>query len=257
MPTTAAVIDLSSKKILCDRCGVKQSCLGNDLGASQLSLDRKTKGPPRLFQRGDHVFRVGDPFYSLHVIRSGAIKTYVISEDGEEQIIGFYGPGETIGFDAIADGKYQCNAAALDTSSVCGVTFEAVAKLCQRSPALLHALMKSVSGETTRLAEMLLLGKKTADQRMASFLLDQSKDQRRRGYSATALTLSMTRTDIGKYLGLTVETVSRVLTRLEAQGLVTKNRRQIRIHDLKALRHIAAESVDRLPVESVSREVLA
>lgn len=257
MSSTAAVIDLNSKKISCNRCGVKQSCLGNGLDVSQLGLDTDTRGPPRLFQRGDHVFRMGDPFYSLYVIRSGAIKTYIISEDGEEQIIGFYRSGETIGFDAIADGKYQCNAAALDTSSVCRLSFEAIAELCVRSPALLHPLMKSISAETMRLAKVLLLGKKAADQRMASFLLNQSDYQRQRGYSAKAFTLSMTRTDIGKYLGLTVETVSRVLTRFEAQGLITKNRKQIQIHDFRALQRTAAELVDPVPTESVSRAVLA
>ena len=244
-------------KISCDRCGVKQGCLGNNLDAYQLGLSGDIKGPPRVFRRGDHLFRVGDFFESLYVIRSGAIKTYLICEDGEEQIIGFYGPGETIGFGAIANGQYRCNATALDTSSICKVSFEAVSRLCDRSPATLRELIRGISAETVRLAEMLLLGRKTADQRVASFLLSQSGHQHERGYSATALTLSMSRTDIGRYLGLTVETVSRVLTRFQAQGALTKDRQQIRIRNLKTLRRIAAESGGDVFFEPTGRATLA
>ncbi len=239
MSNIATVVDFNAQKISRDRYGVRQGYLGRDLDASIPTRLDEIKGLPRLCRRGDHLFRAGDPFQSLYVIRSGAIKTYLISEDGEEQIIGFYGPGETIGFDAIVDGRYQCNAAALDTSNVCNVSFEAVSILCERSPKLLHHLMREISGETQRLASMLLLGKKSADQRVAAFLLSQSGHQRRQGYSATALALSMTRGDIGKYLGLTIETVSRVLGRFEAQGLVAKDRKQICIRDLKALRRAA------------------
>lgn len=254
MANTAAVVDLNSKKILCNRCGVKQSCLGSRLDASQFVGD--VKGPPRLFRRGDQLFRAGDPFRSLYVIRSGAVKTYVVSEDGDEQIIGFHGPGETIGFDAIVNERYRCNAAALDTSSVCQVSFEAISKLCERSPRVLRELIKEIVGETLRLASMLLLGKKNGDQRIASFLLKQSTQQRERGYSGTELALSMTRTDMGKYLGLAVETVSRVLTRFEGQGLLTKDRKQIRVHDLKALERIAAEPMGSAETETFRRAAL-
>ena len=255
MSNSGVVVPLNSK-ISCDKCGVKQSCLGRDLRACEPARLGDIKGPPRVFRRGDHLFRVGDSFESLYVIRSGAIKTYLICEDGEEQIIGFYGPGETIGFGAIANGQYRCNATALDTSSICKVSFEAVSRLCDRSPATLRELIRGISAETVRLAEMLLLGRKTADQRVASFLLSQSAHQHERGYSATALTLSMSRTDIGRYLGVTVETVSRVLTRLQAQGALTKDRQQIRVHDLKALRRIAAEPMSNVPTVPVRRAAL-
>ena len=239
MSNIATVVDPNGQKISRHRYGVTQGYLDRDLDASIPTRLSEIKGPPRLYRRGDYLFCAGDPFQSLYVIRAGAIKTYLISEDGKEQIIGFYGPGETIGFDAIVDGRYQCNAAALDTSNVCNVSFEAVSILCERSPKLLHHLMREISGETQRLASMLLLGKKSADQRVAAFLLSQSGHQRQQGYSATALALSMTRGDIGKYLGLTIETVSRVLSRFEAQGLVAKDRKQICIRDLKALRRVA------------------
>lgn len=257
MASTANVVKLNSKKISCDTCGAKQDCFGPHLDVRESSLLGEINGPPRLFRRGDHLFRTGDRFCWLYVIRSGAIKTYLVSEDGEEQIIGFYGPGETIGFDAIANGQYQCNAAALDTSSVCKVSFEAVSQLCERSPELLRELVRGISRENARLASMLLLGKRTADQRVAAFLLSQSGHQHERGYSATALTLSMSRTDIGKYLGLTVETVSRVLTRFEAQGVLTKDRKQIRIRNLKTLRRIAAESAGDVFIKPTGRIALA
>ncbi len=256
MSNSGVVVPLNSK-ISGDKCGVKQSCLGRDLRACEPARLGDIKGPPRVFRRGDHLFRVGDSFESLYVIRSGAIKTYLICEDGEEQIIGFYGPGETIGFGAIANGQYRCNATALDTSSICKVSFEAVSRLCGRSPATLRELIRGISAETVRLAEMLLLGRKTADQRVASFLLSQSAHQHERGYSATALTLSMSRTDIGRYLGLTVETVSRVLTRFQAQGALTKDRQQIRIRNLKTLRRIAAESGGDVFIEPTGRATLA
>ena len=256
MSNSGVVVPLNSK-ISCDKCGVKQSCLGRDLCACEPARLGEIKGPPRLYRRGDHLFRVGDSFESLYVIRSGAIKTYLISEDGAEQIIDFYGPGETIGFGAIANGQYRCNATALDTSSICKVSFEAVSRLCDRSPDTLRELIRGISAETVRLAEMLLLGRKAADQRVASFLLSQSGHQHERGYSATALTLSMSRTDIGRYLGLTVETVSRVLTRFQAQGALTKDRKQIRIRNLKTLRRIAGESGGDGLIEPTRRATLA
>jgi CRP/FNR family transcriptional regulator len=184
---------------------------------------------------------VGDLFGSLYVIRSGSVKTYLTSEDGEEQILGFHQPGDVIGFDAIAEGRHPCSAAALETSSVCILSFSDLTRLCHESPPAFHRFVETMSRETLRLVDSLLLGRRTAEQRVAAFLLTHAERQGERGYSPRAITLAMSRTDIGKYLGLTVETVSRILTRLQEVGLLTKERNQIRVHDLEALRRIAGD----------------
>jgi len=235
----ARVVRISNKKSLCGECELSHHCVWEGLDQveiSELGLEVTT----RLLRRGDHLFRAGDPFQALYVVRSGAVKTYMDSEDGEEQIIGFHLAGSIIGFNGIAEGTHVCNAATLDTSSVCVMPFERLSDLCTRSPHVQHELMRWMSRTIRRDETMLLtLGKKNAEQRLAAFLMSQSDHQRWRGYSATEFQLSMSRTDISNYLGLAVETVSRILTRFQSAGLLAIQRNQVRVLDLEALRGFA------------------
>lgn len=235
------LFEFHASKYRCERCGMRGWCVGYCPQSAEPGCNGGAQARQRVQHAGSHLFRVGDLFQSLYVVRSGSIKTYLTSEDGEEQILGFHQPGDIVGFDAIARGRHPCSAAALETSSVCALSFPKLTKLCQESPQLYSRLVVMMSRETLRLTDSLLLGRRSAEQRVATFLLVQAERQSERGYSPTALTLSMSRTDIGKYLGLTVETVSRLLTRFQDLGLLAKERNQIRINDLDALRQLAGE----------------
>jgi CRP/FNR family transcriptional regulator len=248
MQSKAQVVDIKRNKVSCEACIVSHKCLGYDTEKGVSCLFGGNMGDHQLLHRGEYLYRAGEPFQALYMIRSGVIKTYFISEDGEEQILGFHLPGEIIGYDGIAESEFPSNATALDTSSICRLGIDGMEKHYSRSPQLQNALLKGMSREILRHENMLmLLGKKKADQRLASFLLSRSTYQSRHGYSATVFTLAMTRTDIGKYLGLTVETVSRVLSRLQAQEVIAVHTNQIQILDLDALRCLAGDHIGKNP----------
>ncbi len=232
----------------CENCIVNHKCLGHAPLTGDSCLFKDNTGQHLLLHRGEYLYRAGEPFQALYMIRSGVIKTYFISEDGEEQILGFHLPGEIIGFDGIAESQFPSNAMALDTSSICRLSFDSLEKHHRLAPQLQNALLKGMSHEILRHENMLmLLGKKKADQRLASFLLNRSTYQSSHGYSATTFTLAMTRTDIGKYLGLTVETVSRVLSRMQTQKVIEVHTNQIQILDLDALQCMAGDHLGKKP----------
>ena len=233
-------------KMPCGKCVVSHQCLGYDPKTGNSCIFDDNTGQHMIMHRGEYLYRAGEPFQALYIIRSGMIKTYFISEEGEEQILGFHLPGEMIGFDGIAEGELPSNAMALDTSSVCRLCFTSLEKHHQHSTHLQNALLKGMSREILRHENMLmLLGKKKADQRLASFLLNRSVYQSNHGYSATTFTLAMTRTDMGKYLGLTVETVSRVLSRMQLQKVIAVQTNQIRILDLQSLQALAGDHLGK------------
>ncbi len=242
MASETNIIRFAGRKS-CGECQRSQYCVWQDLDAEEMAKLGDFEVTTRVYRRGEHLFRAGDDFEALYVVRSGAVKTYMDSEDGEEQITGFHMPGDVIGFNGIAASLHVCNAAALDTCSVCVFPFERLTKLCARVPRLQRELINWMSKTILRDEEMLLtLGKRNAEQRMAAFLLTQSGHQRKRGFSETEFTLSMSRTDISNYLGLAVETISRILTRLQSAGVLEVHRNQIWIRDLSSLRAFANAS---------------
>ena len=246
MPSHTKVVDICEKRAACEHCIVSRKCLDQDHGGAAACLFRDNAGQVQLLHRGDYLFRAGDSMNGLYIIRSGIFKTYFVSEDGEEQILGFHLPGDIIGFDGIAGGEFASNAMALDTASVCRLPFETFNGTGPGTAQFQQALLKGMSREILRQENMLmLLGKKKADERLASFLYSHSVYQTRRGYSATVLTLAMTRTDIGKYLGLTVETISRVLSRLQVQGIIEVRANRIHILDLDALQALSGDAGER------------
>ena len=194
----------------------------------------------RPLTRGDHLFRIGAPFQSLFAVRSGSLKTYATSEEGQEQVMGFHLPGELVGLDAIADGFHPLAARALETTSVCEIPFKDLETLSVQLPGLQRQLLRVMSQEIRDDEQnMVILGQKSAEERLASFLIGLSDRFRRRGFSATQFNLSMSRSDIGNYLGLAVETVSRLFTRFQEEGILEANRKHIRILDLARLTGLA------------------
>jgi len=190
----------------------------------------------RPLHRGDYVFRNGERFHSLYVVKTGSVKTYAPSPEGGEQVLGFHLPGELIGLDAIEKEVHACSAKVLETAAICEVPFSRLEALSSTIPSLQHQLYRLLSKEISHDTEMLLLlGKKSAEERLAAFLLSISKRLSRRGLSPTDFYLSMSRYEIGNYLGLAVETVSRLFTRFQDDGLLKVDRKHVELSDPEAM----------------------
>jgi CRP/FNR family transcriptional regulator len=198
----------------------------------------------RPLHRGDYLFRNGERFRSLFVVKTGSVKTYAPSPEGGEQVLGFHLPGEIIGLDAIEKEAHACSARVLETSAICEVPFSMFEELSSSIPSLQHQMYRLLSKEISHDTEMLLLlGKKSAEERLAAFLLSMSKRLRKRGLSPTDFYLSMSRHEIGNYLGLAVETVSRLFTRFQEEGLLKVDRKHVQLRDLDMLESIVARAV--------------
>lgn len=189
------------------------------------------------YHRGQHIFREGDEFDSVMAVRAGTVKTYVVDDQGREQVQGFFLPGELIGLSAIHGNRYPCNAVALDTVTLCRFSFPAMATLAQRMPGVQQELFRLMSRDIGNAARM--AGDFTADERLSAFLVELADRHAARGYSPTRFMLSMSRGDIANYLRLAPETVSRVLKRFQREGLIRVERRDVTLEDKDRLRHIA------------------
>jgi len=241
MPKHSAVAaDLARFKVACQNCSLFQLCLPVGLERGDLELLDRIIKRRRPVHRGEHLFRAGEPFQAIYTVRSGSVKTYAVSEDGGEQVTGFHLPGELFGLDAINAGRHPCSAVALEATSVCEVPFDRLEELGESVPSLprqmLRVMSKTILHDQTLLA---YLSKKTAEERLAGFLFSLSRRFSQRGFSAREFNLSMSRVDIGNYLGLAEETVSRLFTRFQEQGLLNVVRKHVRLHDLDRLRELA------------------
>jgi CRP/FNR family transcriptional regulator len=192
------------------------------------------------WESGHHLVRVGDGVRSLYLVRSGAVKNYVTSEDGDEQVLGFFLPGEILGLEAVKSFHHGCSAVVLETSSICELPLRRLENLPKDLGELQAVLTEVYASVVARnYAALCILGKKSADQRLAGFLLDLSERYAERGFSDFEYHLSMSRRDIGNYLGLALGTVSRLLSEFEAKGLLDVHRRHIRLLNVKDLRTLA------------------
>ena len=224
-------------KASCSACTLHELCLPMGLSLDDTEqLDKIISGRRKLL-RGDYLYRAGDGFRSLYAIRNGFFKIFELDEDGCEKITGFYMAGELLGMDAISDDQHHYHAIALEDSTVCELPFAELEHLTSAVPALQHHFHKLMSREILAdQSHMLSLGKMKAEQRLAAFLLSLSQRLALRGYSPTHFYLRMTREEIGNYLGLTLETISRTFTRLQEDGLMTIHHRDLELHDLPRLK---------------------
>jgi CRP/FNR family transcriptional regulator len=215
-------------------------CVPQSLTPEEIDLVDSKVQRGRAVQRNKHVFEDGQKFTSLYAVRSGAIKAYSVDQNGEEQVIGFYLPGELFGLDAIHNDAYVCSAKALETSAVCELPYTQVTKLSAKIHNLQAHMYKTFSKEINTDQQFhRLLSKKTAEERISTFLQNLSERYQRRKLSPTSFRLPMSRTDIGNYLGLAVETVSRVFTRLQQNGILKVDGKELQILDLGKLCDIA------------------
>ena len=235
-PRPDPIADDGNEVRFCSTCAFSDACLsqGYDKTAlADLHVLVEHVGP---FHEGEHLFREGEEFNAIAAVRAGTVKTYVLDAEGHEQVLGFHLPGEIIGLNAIHQARYPCNAVALDTVMLCRFSFPKMAVLATKMPGLQTQLFRLLSQDIGKAA--LLSGDFTADQRMAAVLWSLSRRFAERGFSATRMHLTMTRTDIANYLRLAPETVSRVLRRFQSDGLVAVDRRELelldpdKVHDL-------------------------
>jgi len=224
----------------CESCGIRALCLPVSLDNDALVLmgDLVKRHAP--LKKGDYLFRTGDKFKSLFAIQYGSMKSYGLTMDGKEQVTGFHLTGEVLGMDAIDEDVHHCNAVALEKTEICELPFAALETLQNDVPNLQHDLNRIMSREIRRDHHMLLmLGSTTVEQRMARFLLNLYERLQKRGAKDNRLDLSMTRQDIGNYLGVAFETVSRQLAHMQDEGILEINNRNIHLLDVERLESIA------------------
>lgn len=226
--------------ISCKDCGIFGLCREVNGTEADLSLPETIVRNRKLLKRGEVLFRMGDPKRSVYAIRSGSIKSYVTTDDGRVQITGFHISGELLGLGAVVANHTTSEARVLETTMVCEVPLDVLKTYCEQLPSVRKQVINIMGNELLDNQEMmLLLGKKNAEERLATFLLGFSRRFQKRNYSPFTFNLSMSRSDIGNYLGMAEETVCRVFTRFQDDGLLTTERRQVRIHDLARLKAIA------------------
>ncbi|MBN2886993.1 MAG: fumarate/nitrate reduction transcriptional regulator Fnr [Chromatiaceae bacterium] len=230
------VVSLDTIRVACRNCTLSSLCLPMGLAPEDVErLDEIVKRT-RPLHRGDFLFREGDRFRSIYVVKTGSVKTFAPSAEGGEQVLGFHLPGEIIGLDAIDKDAHNCSAKVLETSAICEIPFARLEELTSSIPSLQHQMYRLLSKEIGQDTDMvLLLGKKNAEERLAAFLLGLSQRLQKRGLSPTDFYLSMSRHEIGNYLGLAVETVSRLFTRFQDDGLMRVDRKHIELLNLPAL----------------------
>lgn len=230
------------KQIACSKCSLGELCLPRSLNPAEVERFEQIVNRSRPIQAGEHLFRAGDEFRSVAAVRAGCFKSYVIDKDGQEQVLGFYLPGEIIGLDAIHSAAHAANIVALDTSTVCSLNFDSVANMARQMSGLQNELFRVMSHRISELETV--SGDLTADERIALFLLSLSERFGRRGYSESEFILAMSRRDIASFLRLAAETVSRVLARLQKAGLLKVDRKHVRIRDLEELKKFARRPAD-------------
>jgi CRP/FNR family transcriptional regulator len=211
------------------------------LGESDISRLDEIIGRRRKIPKDGLLYRIDDTFTNLYAIRLGHFKTFQLTPNGEQQITGFQMAGELLGMDAISTDRHHCDAVALEDSEVCEIPFARLEELFGTIPTLLHHFHRMMSQEITREQNvMLLLGNMRAEQRFAAFLVNLSARYAARGYSSTNFQLRMSREEIGNYLGLTIESISRLLSRFKKQNLLRVSNREIEVLEPVNLKAIAA-----------------
>jgi len=231
----SVLLELSRNRLACSGCTLRDLCLSEGLEPEALAqVDHR---------KSDMLFRIGERFTSLYAIRSGSCKTISLTEDGQDQVAGYHMAGDILGTDGIGNDHYACQAVALEDTEVCVLPFERLEAFGRQHLRFQHNLHRLLSREIARQAKvMLLLGTMLAERRLAVFLLDLSDRYHARGYSSCEFVLRMTREEIGSFLGLKLETVSRLFSRFQRDGLVQVQGRVVKLLDRASLKHLIESS---------------
>lgn len=232
-------------KVTCSNCNLRELCMPVGLNDQQLQRIDDIVATRRKVKRGMTLFRNGEPFTSLYTIRTGFFKTCVATEDGRDQVTGFQMAGEIIGLDGIVNDHHTCDAIALEDAEVCVMPFDSLEEISREVTALQTHVHKVMSREIVREhSVMLLLGSMRAEERLAAFILNLVQRLHARGFSSSELILRMTREEIGSYLGLKLETVSRTFSKFVDEGWVEVKQRHVRILDTAALQRLVNSQHD-------------
>jgi CRP/FNR family transcriptional regulator len=235
------VVNIRDLKAVCTTCSLRELCMPFGLTPEELAQIDTLVRSRRRVRKGETLYDAGDGFTGLFALWVGSTKTIVMAEDGREQVTGYQLPGDLLGLDGVGTDRYRSRAVALEDTEVCVMPFERLEMLAHRVPALDANLHRLLSREVSReQSVMLLLGSMRAEERLAAFLLDLSERYRRLGYSAKSYVLRMTREEIGSYLGLKLETVSRLFSRLQQEGVIRVQGREVTLLDAAALRQLCS-----------------
>ena len=227
-------------QVSCGNCRLNSICLPLALESDDIEQLDDIIQRSKPLQKGQHLYRESDDFKSVFAVRSGAMKAYKTTDDGREQVTGFYFPGEILGMDGISNNLHASSAKALETAAVCEIPFSSLEKLSAMMPTLQRHFFQLMSREITDDQQLItLLSKNSADERVASLMISISTRNSRRKLSATQFRLPMSRVDIGNYLGLTVETVSRVFSRMQKLEILRVDNKEIKILDVPGLQKMA------------------
>ena len=236
-----AITDANTKSASarCSNCAMRAVCMPTDLSTSEMTQLDSLIYSTRVVKRGETLYRANDEFRSLYSVRAGSFKTVITDSEGREQVTSFHLVGETLGFDGVCRERYNCDAIALEDSSVCIIPFRLLEGMCRDVPAMQHHVHRMMSSEIVRESElMMLLGAKSAEQRLAAFLLNLSQRMTVRGYSSSEFYLRMTRDEMGSYLGMKLETVSRMFSKFQKEGIVDTHGKQVKIVDFGRLANV-------------------
>ena len=234
---------VTARRQPCQLCSLHHQCVLRSVCSENLAAMNAITIQRKPLQKGQHIYRQQDPFKSVYVVRSGAIKTLCLDKRGREHLTGYYLPGELFGIDGIVDHKHLYSAQTLETVSICEIPYQDLEKDFTAHPALQRRIMTIMCAELFHRQQSMLASRQvTAEERLASFLTDISARMATRGLSATKFCLPMTRRDIAGYLGLTVETISRLLSRLQCKSVIIVKGRSITIIDLDRLKAMSTFS---------------
>ena len=229
-----------SFKVACSNCNLRELCMPIGLDTTDMKKLDQMVEKRRQVKQGQMLYANGDAFTSLYAIRTGFFKTCIANEDGREQVTGFQMAGEIIGLDGIVSDQHSCNAVALEDAEVCIMPFANVEELSREIPALQRHVHKIMSREIVREnGMMMILGNMRAEERLAAFLLNLIQRLHARGFSQCEMILRMTREEIGSYLGLKLETISRTFSKLSDDGIIEVKQRYVKILAPDALNKIA------------------
>ncbi len=230
-------------KVACSSCNLRELCMPVVMSDDELKRLDTLIAVRRQIRRGEPLFRAGDDFEAIHAVRVGFFKTCVATSDGRDQVTGFHMAGELLGFDGIGTDRHTCDAIALEDSQVCVIPFARLETMSRDFSVLQRQFHKIMSREIVRdHGVMVLLGSMRAEERLAAFLLNLTQRLQARGFSGTSLVLRMTREEIGSYLGMKLETVSRTFSKFQADGILDVRQRHLEVLDEAALRALMNSS---------------
>ncbi len=231
---------IKDSQVSCNNCNLDSICLPRGLNRDEvedLSIVVKNNA---VLQKGEYIYRQGDEFQSIVAIKSGTAKLVTLDEQGNEHILNVLLPGELIGFDGLYQNKYTCSAIALEIINYCELPAAQFDAVCKNIPSIARELFKHSSEIINESQGRMITNKRSAEEKLAIFLLNLSDRLKKRGFSAVEFNIPLSRQEMGDYLGLTIETVSRMLKQFQNDKLINIQKRHVKIIDIQGLRNLVS-----------------